>query len=94
MKHSPSPWKAVPQPGQTANHTYTHCVIDAAEDVIADTLTKADADLMAAAPDLLNACKAVIKKCYICEDHGEPPTAEMAADVLRAAIRRAEGGAA
>ena len=86
----------MPQPGQTANHTYTHCVIDAAEDAVADTLTKADADLIAAAPDLLAACKAVLKECHISENHGEPPTAEMAADVLdvlRAAIRKAEGGA-
>ena len=55
---------------------------------------EANARLIAAAPELLAACKAVIKEAYVSENHGEPPTAEMSADVLevlRAAIAKAEG---
>ena len=42
MSHTPEPWRAEWQPGQTPNHTYTHCVM-CGDDSLCDTLTKADA---------------------------------------------------
>lgn len=42
MSHTPEPWRAEWQPGQTPNHTYTHCVMYG-DDSLCDTLTKADA---------------------------------------------------
>jgi len=42
VSHTPEPWRAEWQPGQTPNHTYTHCVM-CGDDSLCDTLTKADA---------------------------------------------------
>lgn len=42
MSHTPEPWRAEWQPGQTPKHTYTHCVM-CGDDSLCDTLTKADA---------------------------------------------------
>ena len=42
MSHTPEPWRAEWQPGQTPKHTYTHCVMYG-DDSLCDTLTKADA---------------------------------------------------
>ena len=48
-----------------------------------------------AAPDLLEACKKVVKECYVSDNADGGAIAEMSADVLdtiRAAIAKAEGG--
>ena len=88
-KHTPGPWRAAPQPGQTVGvHTFTHCVM-AGDDALADTLTEADAHLIAAAPDLLAACKAVRD---LVEFH-DVPRAEIW-QIIDAAVAKAEGGAA
>ena len=85
-KHTPGPWRCEPQPGQTVGkHTYTHCVMYG-DDSIADTLTEADAHLIAAAPDLLKACKAA---CQDLEFRGDNLTC-LYKDI-RAAIAKAEG---
>lgn len=52
MGHTPEPWRAEWQPGQTPNHTYTHCVMYG-DDSLCDTLTKADAERIVAC---VNAC--------------------------------------
>jgi hypothetical protein len=60
--HTPGPWRAAPQPGQTVGvHTFTHCVMWG-DDVLADTLTEPDARLMAAAPELLAACREAFER--------------------------------
>jgi len=52
MGHTPEPWRAEWQPGQTPKHTYTHCVMYG-DDSLCDTLTKADAERIVAC---VNAC--------------------------------------
>lgn len=108
MKHTPGPWRAAPQPGQTVGvHTFTHCVMYG-DDSLADTLTEADANLIGAAPDLLAACK--LEEAYrslkggdgkgeadLRDTLGIGPRDHIGnaiAEVRRAAIAKAEGGAA
>lgn len=107
MKHTPGPWRAAPQPGQTVGvHTFTHCVMHG-DDALCYTLTEADANLIAAAPDILAACK----EAYFAWAHGvgsvttsDDPDTRANADrniregkrimgVIESAIRKAEGGA-
>lgn len=52
MSHTPEPWRAEWQPGQTPKHTYTHCVMYG-DDSLCDTLTEADAHRIVAC---VNAC--------------------------------------
>lgn len=52
MGHTPEPWRAEWQPGQTPKHTYTHCVMYG-DDSLCDTLTQADAERIVAC---VNAC--------------------------------------
>jgi len=81
------------QPGQTPNHTYTHCVMDAADDCVASTLTQGDAVLIAAAADLLEACKAFIDAPRAEHLVTRLNDAEMdAVRAMKAAIAKAEGG--
>ena len=94
--HTPGPWRAVPQPGQTVGvHTYTHCVMYG-DDSIADTLAEADARLIAAAPDLLAACREALER--LLRIHGPTTVAERddirrVRDLCRAAIAKAGGAA-
>jgi hypothetical protein len=100
-KHTPGPWRAVPQPGQTVGvHTFTHCVM-AGDDALADTLTEPDARIIAAAPDLLAACKAQAKLIHECLRHvvANGPVLQPGdfVDVIAQAARamlKAEGGEA
>lgn len=87
-KHTPEPWRAAPQPGQIIGvHAYTHCVMHG-DDSIADTLTEPDARLIAAAPDLLAALKAMVEAD---DAHWPIAAAESVRNAARAAIAKAEG---
>lgn len=89
-KHTPKPWIATAQPGQVVGvHTYTHQVMYG-DDCIASLLTEADARLIAAAPDLLDACKLVLAESET--DPHNQDRINHARYVLRAAIAKAEGG--
>lgn len=96
-KHTPGPWRAAPQPGQTVGvHTYTHCVMHG-DDSLADTLTEPDARLMAAAPDLLVACREGLERLYrmTCPKNvAERDEVIRVREVMRLAIERATGGVA
>lgn len=60
------------------------------DDALADTLTEADAHLIAAAPDLLAACKAILA---VSEKRRDVDDATWdAIQSVRAAIAKAEGG--
>ena len=86
-----TPWMAVPQPGQIeGKHTYTHKVLGADGNSVATTLTKRQAYVMAAAPELLAACRAALADRF----GGDDPCcdADPITNALRAAIRKAEGG--
>lgn len=93
-KHTPGPWRVELQSGQQVGvHKFTHCV-DCADDSIASLLTKADAHLIAAAPDLLEACKGALALLEV-NHQGWCIRADGPEFVaLRNAIAKAEGGVA
>jgi len=86
------------QPGQTPNHTYTHCVMDAADDCVASTLTQADADLIAAAHEMLAALKEALpfiahfSSGWSTHPRADGRAASEIAEQIAAAIAKAEGG--
>lgn len=85
-----TPWRAVPQPGQIeGKHTYTHMVQGANSEAVASLLTERQAYLMAAAPELLAACKLALSDRF----GGDDPCcdADPITNALRAAIRKAGG---
>jgi hypothetical protein len=89
-KHTPGPWIATVQPGQVVGvHTYTHQVMYG-DDCIASLLTEADAHLISAAPDLLDACKLALAESET--DPHNQDRINHARYMLRAAIAKAEGG--
>jgi hypothetical protein len=60
MKHTPGPWK-VTEDGSLIHNNHVFCIEGAnSELLVYGQVTKADAHLMAAAPDLLEAAKAVM----------------------------------
>lgn len=87
MTHTPGPWRAVPQPGRTIGvHMYTHQVMYG-DDCLASLLTEPDARLIAASPDLLEACERVMSLL-----DGDP-NREEERHILLAAIAKAKGNA-
>lgn len=90
-KHTPKPWIATVQTGQVVGvHTYTHQVMYG-DDCIASLLTEADAHLIAAAPDLLEALRFVVKACESIDALPAGST-DAVRSAARAAIAKAEGG--
>ena len=84
QKHTPGPWHVAGQGDDKGNLPIKACAITIAG--VNGQGTLADARLIAAAPDLLAACEAALN---MVDGDGHPP----AWDKLRAAIRRAKGGA-
>lgn len=62
MKHTPRPWKVKNNSGK--NFEYMICNPDYSKWPIACEVEKANAKLIAAAPDLLEACKKLLKNGY------------------------------
>lgn len=94
-KHTPGPWRVELQSGQQVGvHKFTHCV-DCADDSIASLLTKADAHLIAAAPDLLEACKRLSDHASLAEHEDGTKWADGIdwhdVEQVRKAIAKAEG---
>jgi len=92
VRHTPGPWKAVLVEGHRLGGRNGAARYDVLAmnppDFVADRLTEANARLIAAAPDLLAACRAVLE-CLgrtLAPDY-LPETREL----LRAAIAKAEG---
>lgn len=102
-KHTPGPWRAtrdgldgmLDTGGVTTGFDVMASEIGSEEPlcVAADVRSEADARLIAAAPDLLDACEAAVEELGDDEnyvgDHGESE-ANILAD-LRAALRKARG---
>lgn len=86
-------WTARPQPGQIiGKHKYTHEVVDEHGQIVASTLTEAQARLIAFAPNMLHALKNFAP--YLPRDlRGADPLYAEAVDWLRAVIEDAEGTA-
>lgn len=83
-QHSQGPWEYLPENGSAcgAITSKTGWVCDFAEDP-----SPADARLIAAAPDLLEALQQIV------EQHGQWNNGIWAANIARAAIAKATGGA-
>jgi hypothetical protein len=58
--HTPGPWTARRMACQTDSHTYNSEVVTTGGECVAGLLRKADAQLIAAAPELLAACEAFV----------------------------------
>jgi hypothetical protein len=96
-KHTPGPWTVVQDTGAEDDYY----VITEKEDVLATGLTEADADLIAAAPDLLAALQNIMGMAQahvnrakaLRHNKGKPVVEAMEADLAaaRAAIAKAEG---
>jgi hypothetical protein len=89
MKHTPGPWKVYVE---SKHHAYIHAFREGLEFSIGEIYEtavpkelKSNARLIAAAPELLGACKALLAV----DDELEYPTIVAQA---RAAIAKAEGG--
>ena len=107
-KHTPGPWALSRDVGDgevctvygcTGGHIYIVGNREYLGREIEDLSAEADANarLIAAAPDLLTACKAALKYIPGSEVHSWPPGFALKDDslkLLRAAIAKAEGGAA
>jgi hypothetical protein len=58
--HTPGPWTARRMACQTDSHTYNSEVVTTGGECVASLLRKADAQLIAAATELLAACEALV----------------------------------
>jgi hypothetical protein len=58
--HTPGPWTARRMACQTDSHTYNSEVVTTGGECVASLLRKADAQLIAAASELLEACEAFV----------------------------------
>jgi len=87
-KHTPGPWHA------DDNGDGTHCITAGRGADVADTRSSADeranARLIAAAPQLLAACEAATALAAIAATV-DPLTAAAASDALAAALKKARG---
>jgi hypothetical protein len=83
-KHTPGPWTAILDRDRDDGSEDTWYVLTEKEAAIAVGLYGPDARLIAAAPDLLAALKVALY-------HLDNPKTGYVADVLRAAIAKAEG---
>ena len=81
-KHTPGPWKN--QHDLTRGRDPIGILSADGMEVVAEASSEANAQLIAAAPDLLEALKAVQRLDYFREHNG-------LADTVRAAIAKAEG---
>ena len=94
-EHTPGPWNLS---ANEDGRTYVEASNDTADDIAALLMdhdqqqNAANARLIAAAPDLLAACKAALNTPAMNADEMDPIEIE-AVELARAAIRKAEGGA-
>lgn len=87
-KHTPGPWRFTSRP-HDGNYMRIHCSSDPNEgDNLRGYCGEANARLIAAAPDLLEACKAMLACCYDLERNDETIAA---VETTRAAIAKATG---
>ena len=92
-KHTPGPWTA---------HPATHRISDRDGVIVTQSFSAADARLIAAAPDLLAALRALVEVAEgyeksdteAAEDSGEEPYVAPRIKAARSAIARATGGGA
>jgi hypothetical protein len=86
--HTPGPWTARRMACQTDSHTYNSEVVTTGGECVASLLRKADAQLIAAAPELLEALDSLVSACDLPGDHCE---VEQALPRAIAAIKKAKG---
>jgi len=91
-KHTPGPWKAIPCPSPMDKSAFGVAAVEPMRGRIDSSLqgmTEANARLIAAAPDLLEACKQLVNAAY--KPCGHQYDCICAGDLARAAIAKAEG---
>ena len=106
--HTPGPWKVVP----VGVRTHWSDIVGSDGQIVAQAMNihgamreLANARLIAAAPDLLDACKGMLlqidpcpdgvpmsARCKVCGNHPTKHNPDCVVLVARAAIARAEGG--
>jgi hypothetical protein len=87
--HTPGPWTARRMACQTDSHTYNSEVVTSeGGEYVAGLLRKADAQLIAAASELLEALDSLVSACDLPGDHCE---VEQALPRAIAAIKKAKG---
>ena len=99
--HTPGPWGAAYHgPGNTVQHGLAGYSIQGTEGIAYNVCREANARLIAAAPDLLEACRAALVWAAIATARDHEPTHPLAienaqedVDKIREAIAKAEGSA-
>jgi hypothetical protein len=91
-KHTPGPWTLDVQRDGAEGGTWINIEADAILGLVAEAIgCRADAHLIAAAPDLLEALRYFGEKCQANTDDGEETGWNAALRTARAAIAKAEG---
>ena len=99
-KHTPGPWHIIERTGHVSkSHEQTFDIMSGPNgsphewDMVCDKAAGANARLIAAAPELLEACKAVSEAHAYIQRTGSGETRALceAVDLLRAAVAKAEG---
>ena len=89
MKHTPPPWKPHHRPGMYGMpDTYEIHWSDDGECVAEIVHGEADANLIAAAPDLLDACEKLLYVCELCQD---PTNIKTELEAIKMAVLKAKG---
>lgn len=89
VEHTPGPWHIGMKPGPMIYGTKGEQIADMKADLLMDGEREANALLIAAAPELLEALKYLLEE--VCKRNGEP--FEGATETAERAIRLAEGKA-
>lgn len=99
MKHTPGPWRSITTKLETSNYRF-HSIMSVDNKIIAhitdgDDENLANADLMAAAPELLEACEYALKRLKEFQEATGYPTAhpqiELEEAILEEVIKKAKG---
>jgi hypothetical protein len=92
--HTPGPWTARRMACQTDSHTFNSEAVTTGGECVASLLRKADAQLIAAAPELLAACEVLVEAMHDYEwSVDDSPTPKHRAMMIAAiaAIKKARG---
>jgi hypothetical protein len=93
-KLTPGPWVANRMPCQSDDHVYNSEVANTEGEIVGSLLRKADARLIAAAPELLAACEALVAAMNEYEwsvDDSPTPQHKAIMQAARRAIEKAKG---
>lgn len=94
MSHTPGPWRRIARSIAATHEGFIDIKVAEVTGWFGEDAATANAHLIAAAPDLLEACRAVMADFYRAADESTgPPLYAETTDTVLAAIAKAEGGA-